>query len=140
MEFDHIPYYGGPIDCRIRPAESTDFREACRKYREVDLLHAQERPDRFRYADRPARSRQLFEGHLSDADQALFVADVDGIVVGLVQVRAHERLKVPDVPAVKPRHYAIVQELIVAQAHQRRGIGVRLMIEAHRLARNRGLT
>ena len=34
----------------------------------------------------------------------------------------------------------MVQELIVAQAHQRRGIATRLMAEAHRWARDRGLT
>ena len=82
----------------------------------------------------------MFEAHLADPDQALFVAEVDGDVVGLVRIQARERLEVPDVPALTPRRYAMVQELVVAQTHQRRGIATRLMTEAHRWARDRGLT
>jgi len=125
---------------RIRLAESTDYHAACRLYAEADALHAHERPDRFRPTDRPARSQRLFDAHLADPDQALFVAEVDGDVVGLVRVQALERLEVPDVPALAPRRYAMVQELVVAQTHQRRGIATLLMREAHRWARDCGLT
>ena len=128
------------MPCRVRSAESTDYRAACRLYAQADALHARERPDRFRPTDQPARSRQLFDAHLADPDQALFMAEVDAVVVGLVRVQALERLEVPDVPALAPRRYAMVQELVVAQSHQRRGIAIRLMTEAHRWARNRGLT
>ena len=68
------------------------------------------------------------------------MAEVNGDVVGLVRVQALERQEVPDVPALTPRRYAMVQELAVAQTHQRRGIATRLMREAHRWARDRGLT
>ncbi len=43
-------------------------------------------------------------------------------------------------PPLAPRRYAMVQELVVAQARQRRGIATRLISEAHRWARDRGLT
>lgn len=126
--------------CRLRLAETADYQAACRLYAEADALHARKRSDRFRVTEEPARSRGLFEGHLEDAEQALLVAEVDGDVVGLVRVQALERLEVPDVPALAPRRYAMVQELVVAQSHQRRGIGTRLMSEAERWARDRGLT
>ena len=103
-------------------------------------MHARERPDRFRPTDQPARSQRLFDAHLANADQALLVAEVDGDVVGLVRVQALERLEVPEVPALRPRRYAMVQELVVARSHQRRGIGTRLMREAERWARDRGVT
>ena len=128
------------MDSCVRLAESTDYHAACRLYAEADALHARERPDRFRPTDRPARSRSLFDAHLDDTDQALFVAEMDGAVAGLVRVQAFERSELPDVPALTPRRYAVVQELVVAQTHQRRGIGTRLMAEAHRWARDRGLT
>ncbi len=128
------------MDSSVRLAESADHRAACRLYAEADALHSRERPDRFRPTDRPARSRRLFDAHLADPEQALFVAEVDGDVVGLVRVQALERLEVPDVPALTPRRYAMVQELVVARTHQRRGIATRLMTEAHRWARDRGLT
>ena len=128
------------MDFRTRLAESTDYRAACRLYAEADALHARERGDRFRLSERPARSRRLFDAHLDDPDLALFVAEVDGAVVGLVRVQALERAEVPDVPALASRRYAMVQELVVAQAHQRRGIARRLMTEAHGWARDRGLT
>ena len=133
-------YSGHSTDSSVRLAESADHPAACRLYAEADALHARERPDRFRPTDRPARSRRLFDRHLADPDQALFVAEVDDAVVGLVRVQALERLEVPDVPALTPRRYAMVQELVVAQSHQRRGIATRLMSEAHRWARDRGLT
>ncbi len=128
------------MQLRVRLAQSTDYHAACRLWAEADALHARERPDRFRPTDQPARSRRLFDAHLADTDQALFVAEVDGNVVGLVRVQALERPEVPDVPALTPRRYAMVQELVVAQTHQRRGIATRLMTEAHRWARHRGLT
>ncbi|MDE2869160.1 MAG: GNAT family N-acetyltransferase [Chloroflexota bacterium] len=137
----HKPSYPEPpMHCRLRLAKPTDHHAACRLYAEADALHARERPDRFRPTDKPARSQRLFDAHLADPDQALFVAEVDGAVVGLVRVQALERLEVPDVPALTPRRYAMVQELVVAQNHQRRGIATRLMAEAHRWARDRGLT
>ena len=128
------------MPCRVRLAESADYCAACRLWAEADALHARGRPERFRLTDRPARSRRLFDAHLDDPDQALFVAEVDGTVVGLVRVQVHERLESPDVPALAPQRYAMVQELVVAQAHQRRGIATRLMTKAHRWARDRGVT
>ena len=125
---------------RVRLAESADYLAACRLYAEADALHARERPDRFRPTDQPARSRSLFDAHLDDPDQALFVAELDGAVAGLVRVQAFERPEIADVPALTPRRYAMVQELVVAQSHQRRGIATRLMAETHRWARDRGLT
>ena len=125
---------------RVRLAESADYAAACRLWAEADALHARERTDRFRFTDKPARSRGLFDAQLDAPDQALFVAEVDGVVVGLVRVQAVERLEVPDVPALAPRRHAMVQELVVAQAHQRLGIATRLMSEAHRWARDRGIT
>ena len=128
------------MQLRVRLAQSADYHAACRLWAEADALHARERPERFRPTDQPARSRRLFDAHLADTDQALFVAEVDGDVVGLVRVQALERAEVPDVPALTPRRYAMVQELVVAQSHHRRGIATRLMAEAHRWARDRGLT
>ena len=125
---------------RVRLAESADYSAACRLYAEADALHARERPDRFRPTDRPARSRSLFDTHLADPEQALFAAETDGAVAGLVRVQAFERPEISDVPALTPRRYAMVQELVVAQAHQRHGIATRLMTEAHRWALDRGLT
>ena len=125
---------------RVRIAESADYSAACRLYAEADALHARERPDRFRPTDQPARSRSLFDTHLADPEQALFAAETDGAVAGLVRVQAFERPEISDVPALTPRRYAMVQELVVAQAHQRHGIATRLMTEAHRWALDRGLT
>ena len=129
------------MQLRARLAQSADYHAACRLWAEADALHARERPDRFRPTDQPARSRRLFDAHLADTDQALFVAEVNGDVVGLVRVQAMERAGGAGCPgADRPRRYAMVQELVVAQSHQRRGIATRLMTEAHRWARDRGVT
>ncbi len=93
---------------RVRRARSADYHAACRLYAEADALHARERPDRFRPTDQPARSRSLFDGHLTDTEQALFVAETGGVVAGLVRVQAFERPEIADVPALTPRRYAVV--------------------------------
>ena len=101
---------------RVRLAESADYAAACRLWAEADALHARERPDRFRFTDQPARSRRLFDMHLDDTDQALSVAAVDSSVVGLVRGQANDRSESPDVPALAPRRYAMLHELVVARA------------------------
>ena len=122
----------------MRLAESIDYRSACRRY--ADALHAQGRPDRFRHTDQPARSQRLFDAHVADPDQALFVAEFGSVVVGLVRVQVFERREGPDVPAQTLRRDAMVQELVVAETHHRRRIATRLMTKAHRWPRDRELT
>ena len=125
---------------RVRLAARTDLQAACRLWAEADALHARELPLRFRSTDQPARSRRTFDAHLVDTDQVLFLARLDGAVVAPVRVQLFERLEWPDVAALVPRMCARIEELVVAQAHQRRGIATRLMSAANRRVLDRGIT
>ena len=125
---------------RVRLAARTDFQAACRLWAEADALHAAEISHLFRSTDRPARSRRAFVANLNDTDHALFLAELEGAVVALVRVQVFERLESSDVPALVARMCARIEELVVAQAHQRRGIATRLMSAAHRRVLDRGIT
>ncbi len=125
---------------RVRLAARTDFQAACRLWAEADALHAAEISHLFRSTDRPARSRRAFVANLNDTDHALFLAELEGAVVALVRVQVFERLESSDVPALVARMCARIEELVVAQAHQRRGIATRSMTAAHRWVLDRGTT
>jgi GNAT superfamily N-acetyltransferase len=59
------------------------------------------------------------------ADGQVFVAELDGTVVGIVAVMARETFTELDEP---PGTYALVTDLVVLPPYQRRGIG-RLLLE-----------
>ena len=56
-----------------------------------------------------------------------------------MRVQIHERRTVPDVPALVPRRYAAIEELVVAEAFRRRGIAALLMDAAHHWMRDEGI-
>ena len=127
------------MQIRIRHAVSDDYDAACRLWSEADALHAAQLPDLFRTTDLPARSRSAFDRNIEDTESALLLAELDDAVVALVSVHIYEQLEQPDMPALVPRRYAEIEELVVADAHRRRGIATRLMGAAHGWIRNRGI-
>ena len=124
----------------IRISPSIGDHGSCWLYARADALHARKRADRSCPTDQAAGSQRLFDAHLSDPDQALFVSEVDGAVVGRERVQTIERLEITDVAALAARPLRLSQELVVAQTYHRRSIATRLMTKAHRWPRDRELT
>ena len=124
---------------QVRRAYSCDYQAACRLWAEADALHAAELPRLFRPTDLPARSRRWFDQNVEDPEGDLLLAEADGAVVALVRVQIHERPTIPDVPALVPRRYAAIEELVVAEAFRRRGIAALLMDAAHHWMRDQGI-
>ena len=127
------------MQIRVRHAVSDDYDAACRLWLEADALHAAKLPDLFRTTDLPARSRSAFDRNIEDTESALLLAELDDAVVALVSVHVYEQADQPDMPALVPRRYAEIEELVVANAHRRRGIATHLMGAAHGWIRNRGI-
>lgn len=115
----------------IRHANSADYDALCAILSEADALHHEAVPWIFRHNEGPARAREYIEGLLADPAVAVFVAEVDGHVAGMVY--ALTRTPAP-LPIMAPRRYAVVDTLAVAKAFRRRGLARALMAAAEQWA------
>jgi ribosomal protein S18 acetylase RimI-like enzyme len=122
---------------RIRAASLADYGALSRLWAQVDALHARVRPDYFRSNDGEPRSRREVEELLAARDTAVLAAVADEQVVGLVEVSLHDT---PREPRLAERRRAHVVDLVVDEAHRRRGIGRALMDAAVSWARQHGAT
>lgn len=118
----------------IRPARPEDYEAYGSLTVEADALHADLAPRYYRKTVPPSRSREYFESVLGSPRQAMFVAEIDGEVIGVVNLEARED---PDIPVVVPMKWVQVMEIIVTQAHQRKGVGKALVRQAAQWAREK---
>ena len=70
----------------IRRATEADYEGVCAVFAEGDAYHRVNAPGIHRVPDRPARGRDYYADILTNAAQALFVAEVDGTIAGAVAV------------------------------------------------------
>ena len=124
---------------QIRQAVKADYAAVRDLYAEADALHADAVSDLFRHTKAPARTRSLFDGFLADPAMLLLVAESSGTAIGLVRAVERRRDDIPDVPALRPRRFVAVEELVVAASARRRGIGTALMERAEAWALERGM-
>lgn len=82
-----------------------------------------------------ARARPLFEGQIKAADQAIFLAEREGQVVGIVRCA-----DVKGSPLLLPDRYCYITSVFVRPEHRRHGVLAALMEQAEDWARSRGLT
>lgn len=125
------------MEFSIREARLADYEELCEIFAEVDALHHEALPHVFRAPDGPARAKEYISSVMADGYAALFVAQSDGEIVGLVQIFVRET---PDVPIMVPRRYAVIDTLVVKRGFRRSGVGRALMERAHRWAWTKGTT
>jgi ribosomal protein S18 acetylase RimI-like enzyme len=122
----------------IRPARAGDAAAIAALWREVDALHARVAPGFFRETIGDSHALTAVRRALAQAgtgrDRAVLVAELDGEVVGFVDLAVYET---PPSPERRPRRRGHVDELVVAPARRRRGIGRALMAAAAEWARGR---
>lgn len=124
------------MDVQIRAAIATDYVKLCEVFAEIDGYHAEALPHIFQAPPGPARSRASVQGIIDNPDAALFVAEADGDIVGLVDVRLHTT---QDIPILVARRYAVIDAIVVRRAFWGQGVGRHLMHRAETWARARGL-
>jgi ribosomal protein S18 acetylase RimI-like enzyme len=97
------------------------------------------------YADHPvygrlrpdveARARPIFEQQIKATDQAIFLAERDGEIVGIVR-----GADVKGSPLLLPERYCYITSVYVRPAHRHQGVLSALMDHIEDWARSRGLT
>ena len=122
----------------IREATAADEAVLGALFVELNELHAEALPDRFRGVDLAA-GREFVRQHmvqLAEAGGTLLVAAHEGRVIGFVEVGVRHA---PDLSIMVSRRYAHESALAVTAGFRRRGVGQALMERAHGWARDQGL-
>lgn len=125
------------METSIRKATSEDYAAFCYLMNELDAWHRDNLPHIFQKPNGPAREEVYYRGLPNDENIGLFVAEVDGELVGFV----HTIIKnTPDFPIFIPRRFAIIDGIAVRSDFKGRGVGKRLMDTAHEWALAEGAT
>jgi GNAT superfamily N-acetyltransferase len=121
-------------DIVVRGAVSSDYEGVIGLLSEVDKLHAEEVPWLFRAPVEPPRPRGWFEKWLHDDRSGILVAELAGNIAGVVTIILRAA---PEFPVFIPQSWGVVDNLVVAHAARRRGVGTRLMRAAEAWAAER---
>ena len=119
----------------IRSACFDDFKVYSRLYLEINDLHAAAHPDLFALTRIPPRDEEDFHIMLSDPDQAVFIAEIDGEAAGFINLVLREA---PPLEILIGRRFAVVDSIGVNQRYRRQGAGQALMEHAARWAAEKG--
>ena len=122
-------------DLLVRPAEIADYDRICELAAQMDRMHREVLPDRFREPDGPNRARDYVASLIADPDTFLVVAAVRGTVSGLINCGLGRS---PEVPVKRSRRFLKVRGLVVDEARRRQGVGGALLDAAMNWAKERG--
>jgi ribosomal protein S18 acetylase RimI-like enzyme len=121
----------------IRRASTEDYNALCDLFDEIDSSHRDNLPHIFQKPNGPIRELDYYLGIISDENVGLFIAEMDGDLVGFVHVVVREA---PDIPIFVPRRYAVVDSIAVKSGYRNHGIGRMLMDTMEEWTVERGVT
>jgi ribosomal protein S18 acetylase RimI-like enzyme len=126
------------MNMTIREATHEDHEGIAALFAEAERVQAEALPHLFYVAqDMPSHSLPFLEGILEDADEAIFVAEYEGRLIGLVHCSVRETL---NMPGIVFRSYAFMDSLIVTESYRHLGVAHALIRHVHRWAQARGLS
>jgi diamine N-acetyltransferase len=108
----------------VRRATADDYDPLCGLFDEIDTWHRDNLPRLFQKPSGPIRERDYYLALISDENVGLFVADTGKELVGFVHAIFKDA---PPMPIFVPRHYAIVDAIVVKASYQNQGTGKILM-------------
>ena len=121
----------------IRKASAEDYNPLCELFDEIDSLHRDNLPKIFKRPDGPARELDYFMGLISGENIGLFVAEVEGNIVGFVHTII---IDTPNIPVFVSRRFAIVDSIIIKSGFQHQGFGRLLMDKMQEWSISKGAT
>ena len=108
----------------IRKATHNDIPTISELYREQFREMSKLIPDFIKEGD---KSVEFLEKTISDDVSDILVYENDGTVVGFILLQAKER---PDFDFMLPGKYCYIMDIIVTEAHRKKGFGTALMNSA----------
>ena len=121
----------------LRAAAQEDYDAVCMLLAQGDRFHAEALPQIFRSIEGPARSREYFERILDNENAAIFVAEQQDALFGMIQCDVRTA---PDVPVIVPRHFVYIDNLVVSERFRQQGVGLALVERVHQWSREKGIT
>ena len=125
------------MEISVRKATADDYNSLCELFNEIDALHRDNLPHIFQKPNGAAREKDYYLGLIADENVALLVAEAGENLVGFVHAIVRDT---PAMPVFVPRHYAIVDGIVVKSGFQKHGIGKVLMDKMQEWAIARGAT
>lgn len=119
------------MDFFIREAIEQDYEELSAIFAEIDDMHSKALSNIFTTPKEPARSKELISDIIADGNSALFVAESNEGIIGLIHIYIRES---PDISLMMKRRYAYIGSTAVAKEFRRSGVGQALMREAEQWA------
>jgi ribosomal protein S18 acetylase RimI-like enzyme len=124
------------MDVTIRKATMEDYEAVCDMMAESATLHREALPDVFQPPIGPVVSIEEVEKAISGEDEAVYVAECEGGVIGFIWTNVRHT---PDTPVLMPKQYAYVVGVVVQEKFRNQGVGRSLMEHGHNWARAKGL-
>ena len=120
----------------LRAASYEDYEDVCALYDQLEHVHARALPHFFRPVEGHARSHEWFAAILADEQAALFVAEQQEVIIGMVHcyVRA-----TPPLPMVVPRRFVHIEDLVVSEHVRHQGVGQLLTERVQQWAGEQGV-
>ena len=117
---------------KIRQATASDSLLLSRLCMDVQRLHAEHHPDVFVMPQSEDFATTFFEEMLTDSTVRIFIAEEEGEAVGYIFFKLMERSPNPFTFAARWLH---VDQISVRPGARRHGVGLALMQQAERLAK-----
>ena len=120
----------------LRTATHEDYEALCLLYAQLDRVHYQTLSDFFRSVEGPTRSREFFAEIFANEDAALFVAENEGALVGVIHCYIDST---PMVPVVVPCSFVHIVDMVVDESFRHHGVGQALLERVHQWTQEKGL-
>lgn len=121
----------------LRADTQEDYEAVDALYAHVTRIHAQALPQFFRSIEGATLPQEFFAAILANEDAALFVAEQQGTIIGMIHCYIRTT---PSIPIVVPRRFVQIEDLVVSERFRHQGIGQALIERAHQWTREKGLT
>jgi len=125
------------MEIRVRDVTASDYENLFDLFDEIDSLHRENLPRRFKKANSPAREKDYFLGLIENGNHGLFVAETGKELVGFAHVAINDA---PPFPIVVPQRFAVLDSIVVKASHQQHGVGRLLMDKMQAWAIGKGAT
>ena len=120
----------------VRDSRTEDFSRLNEIYEQVDKLHRDAHPERFRRPDKLGRPDGYYESVVKTPGAYLLVVEKEGAIIGFAEAYIRQS---PDFPIFQPREWMIIDGIAIDESYRNTGAGQRLFDELVSIAKSEGI-